>query len=208
MLTSLKPLLFALVLVYLALCNQAKASELQIDLLVDFPLDTIVDKNTLPLRNLRYLEAQSQDQLNIRLVSANMARQWVLLEKQENACLLNKIKTPERSQKAIFTQKPIGHETPLRLITIYPIEQDTINLEHLYSWQPDFIVGVVNGRSYSPIIDKFVSNNSKVVLTRSGDMSSRKLIDMLAIARVDAINEYTKQATLFAPKGTKLFAFI
>ncbi|WP_144210279.1 hypothetical protein [Shewanella donghaensis] len=136
----------------------------------------------------------SDNQLTFEQQQVSMTRGWLELTKQQNSCMFNKIKTPERLSVANFSRFPISIYPPIRLIVLdknrhfFEDDFDLANLPENTQGQ----IGIVKDRAYGVYLDKQIAKDPHQFYIRGGMDSSNKLIEMLEAERVLGIIEYTE----------------
>ncbi|WP_394200313.1 hypothetical protein [Shewanella waksmanii] len=131
--------------------------------------------------------------LQPKQLQVSMSRSWKELPKQQNACIMNALKSDDREQVAYFSRYPLSVYPPIRLFH----RRDTqISFSRPFDFaqleqHPEITLGVVKGRSYGADLDKQLAAHQLNVYQRSSIESSTKLIEMLLANRVDAILDYS-----------------
>ncbi|NKF49791.1 hypothetical protein G3R49_04295 [Shewanella sp. WXL01] len=152
-----------------------------------------------PMSILDMLHVHSDGMLNFSHNQVSLNRGWLELSKRENACMFNKLKTPEREKVAYYSQYPITLYPPLRLIVLKQqrhLFPEVIDLDTLKDWQLG-LIGVSASRAYGKVIDEKIALSDMPFFKREGGDSSRKLIDMLVKGRVNAVIEYSDFAASY-----------
>lgn len=157
-------------------------------------------KPEMNFSNLQFLNAQLHKQYTFSFIPASLLREWRELETQQNVCLYNKVKTPEREEYAYFSRLPMTAFPPHRLVT-----HPSYNLPMLLTLEQamndyGLLIGVIEGRSYGKQIDAFLITHKEQLIWFSGKDSSMRLRDMLRKRKIDAVIEYT---ATFIDENTK-----
>ncbi|MBR9726549.1 hypothetical protein ACFOD0_06635 [Shewanella intestini] len=157
-----------------------------------------------PRQVIDMLHQHSHGVLNFSFAEMSKNRSWVELMKQPNACLFNKLKTPEREKVAYFSHYPIMLYPPIRLIVLNKnrdLFADEVDLERLdfknTSPAVNSLIGVSLSRTYGEAIDKHVAQNQDNYFIHRGIDANAKLIEMLKLERISAIFEYSDVAHNF-----------
>ena len=129
--------------------------------------------------------------IEIEFIPASRLREWRELTNQPNACLYNKVKTPEREHFGIFSDYPITAFPPNRLAVHSHLSlPDQLSLSQAID---DFglTIGAIEGRAYGKYVDQFLLANHDRIVWISGKDSAKRLRQMLIRKKVDAIIEFT-----------------
>ena len=152
----------------------------------------------------------SDNQLAFEQQQVSMTRGWLELSKQQNSCMFNKIKTPERLEVASFSHYPISIYPPLRLIVL-------AKNQHIFADQFDLgqlpentqgQIGIVKDRAYGQYIDQKITRNPHQFYIRGGMSSSNKLIEMLKVERVVGIIEYSEVVDAYLRDNDKALDYV
>ncbi|WP_028774374.1 transporter substrate-binding domain-containing protein [Shewanella waksmanii] len=156
--------------------------------------DIADDEEPHLLNKMWGLIRQSTSQpLAVEQLQVSMSRSWKELPKQQNACIMNALKSDERQQIAHFSRYPLSVYPPIRLFHRAdsqmtfdkPFDFDVL------SDRPEITLGTVKGRSYGSLLNQKLAEHQLNVYQRSSIESSTKLIEMLMANRVDAILDYS-----------------
>ncbi|WP_343816223.1 hypothetical protein [Colwellia asteriadis] len=125
-----------------------------------------------------------------------------LLEKLPNSCAPNRIKTPERLEKFIYSL-PINLYLDLHLyykkentfskipLSALNEQQQLLNLSSLFSESHENLLGVDEGRSFGAMLDEQIASlNAHNIIVRGGGNRSRALVKMLFKERINYIIDY------------------
>ena len=178
-----------LTLLFVSLVAQGKA--INIKVLSDTPPS---DANvTVDLATRLFITALKQlpEQSSYLLENSSLKREWVELKNNDNICLYNKGKSPERERLAYFGRYPLIAFPPNRLIAREDIViPESLSL-HAAIFEYDLKVGVAGGRSYGVALDKVIRRYTDKITVLEGRESETRLREMLTSGRVDAIIEYS-----------------
>ncbi|WP_445946545.1 hypothetical protein [Shewanella sp.] len=147
----------------------------------------------------RSLITHSQPKLMPKFQKMSLTRAWVEFQKLPNACMINKVKNPKREAIAEFSHYPFSIFPPVRLIALAKNQHkfsQPFSLQDLESQSGRKLrIGVVKSRSYGAEIDNFIATHPKHFFIRGAEDSMSKLIDMLFMARIDAIIDFSQVVT-------------
>lgn len=143
-------------------------------------------------------------QSSVTIINANQQRADLLLDTSSNACIGNKIKTPTRQEKYLFTALPqtifpnqrlyVNNDSLISFLNENIKEEfgQAISMNQLFNSQQKFILGVIKGRSFGQALDNLIANapNNIQIWQRAGDGLSLGIMDMFMHHRIDAIIEY------------------
>ncbi len=171
-------------------CLPTHSETLDIQVMADFvPQDGGNPKNEAT-KFLLAAATELGDEISLRFIPASRLREWQQLSKMNNACLYNKLKTPEREAHAVFSQYPIMAFPPNKLVVFNkPTIPDSITLVQAI-FHYDLTIGIVKGRSYSEEIDQFVRLNDEHFFILDGARNAPRLGQMLFQNKIDAVLEY------------------
>ena len=165
-----------------------------VNLLSDFSEETALNRDAIGLNMLAAIEQHSPTHILFRQQKLPQLRMWKELAGDDNACVYNKINTPERERIAIFSQYPLTIFPPIRLISFTPLpifNTDAIDFDTVpASYQMQ--IGTIEGRSYGENLDEIIKKYPQWFYQRNGTDSASKLVEMLFAGRVDAILEYSQ----------------
>lgn len=165
-----------------------------VNLLSDFSEETALNRDAIGLNMLAAIEQHSPTHILFRQQKLPQLRMWKELASDNNACVYNKINTPERERIAIFSQYPLTIFPPIRLISFTPLpmfDTEAIDFEAIpVSFQMQ--IGTIEGRSYGENLDRIIKQYPQWFYQRNGTDSASKLVEMLFAGRVDAILEYSQ----------------
>lgn len=134
-----------------------------------------------------------KDYFNFKPVIVSSSREWQLLSKRDNICLIDRIKTPERESLGIFSSYPNYLNTPYHILTSNAFSQSKpIDLLSITNKHPNFKIGIVKGYYYGNELDTILKQlpaKNKFVLSGSYSTQDR-LIKMLQLGRIDGLLIY------------------
>ena len=190
----MKILTFTVALFCLVL--SAKAEVIRIQVLADFnPLERVYPEN-IATQFILAAASEVNDELSLKFIAASQAREWYELQKKEDVCLYNKLKTSERESNSIFSRYPIMASPAIKII-IYdkPNIPNTMTLyEAIYYY--NLTIGITNKRSFSENIDNFIQQNEEHFFTLEGARSVPRLGAMLFQRKIDAVLDYSGRFAL------------
>jgi len=169
----------------------ANCAELEAVLLGEFTNNAIDVTQMKPMAVLDLLAQNSQQDLTFTFQEMSMTRGWMEMPKLENACMYNKVKTPERQKVGYFSQYPITLYPPLRLIvrsedeSLYLSEFDVSSIQASQQMR----YALAKNRSYG-VLDAQIENKKQWLFFRDGSNSIEKLLEMLSLNRIDGFIEY------------------
>ncbi|RZM80784.1 ABC transporter substrate-binding protein [Pseudoalteromonas rubra] len=179
------------ILLIVCLCSVTVKSEpIHIDIISDYSPDSNQAPADLATQLLLKIEQTLQGKVTLDFMPASREREWRELVRNPNACLYNKVKTPEREAMALFTAYPLMSFPANRLILKnQPNIPDTISLGTAV--RMGFSIGVSEGRSYGLEIDNFIAANRNAFWVAEGNQSAYRLRTMLSQDKLDGIIEYS-----------------
>jgi uncharacterized protein (TIGR02285 family) len=185
------------------------ASDYHAVLLGEFADNSIDLTNMKPMAVLKMLQQNSPQPLNFTYQQMSISRSWFELAKIDNSCMYNKVKTPERQSLAYYSQYPITLYPPLRLIIRAEDADKYPNKFDLSSITPAQYkrFAVATNRAYGEVIDQQLAERKDVLLFRDGNDSVDKLINMLAMNRIDGFIEYADAVNASLNRTHKQFEF-
>lgn len=169
------------------------------------PIDVASDTNNLLLDSL------SKYQFEFQIVpSARIER---LMMDNEHVCVTNRLRTPSREKKYLFSQ-PLNLYLGIRLYylanhitmpkTVLNNKGQVKSLSVLFEHFSQGRIGLSKGRSYGRALDQQVKLLAKEnVLLRSGQQSVISIIKMLARRRIDFTIEFPVELKAFADVAAK-----
>lgn len=158
---------------------------------------------------------QAQQELKVDYVHVGLQRGFELLD-QSGYCTVNKLKTPERAQRWLFSAKPITVSPSLRLITLKPTgpaeapHAEQAGLINLADWlrQPARPkIGIAAGRTYGADIDQLIKARPTQFYPIHGQDVSLKLWQMLKRGRVEAILDFPARIDYLRAVGKEQTAY-
>lgn len=155
---------------------------------------TSQDTAMIIMHGLEYLGYQ------LIFVKATGDRAEKMLRNEVNACMSNRIKTPQREQFSIFS---LPHDLYLGL-QLYRVAQSTplnenvlnnqgeiINLARLFRYYPEQILATASGVSYGAAIDQQIKDlNIHNVFIREGSSRITSIANMLLKNRIEYVIYY------------------
>lgn len=184
-------------------------SELEAVLLGEFSENTIDVTQMKPMAVLALLKKNSLQNIAFSFQQMSMPRGWLEITKIDNACMYNKVKTEKRQQIGYYSQYPITLYPPLRLIVRAAdanqysegFDLSAINQQHYMRY------AVAKSRSYGKMLDLQISAKNKLLFFRDGTNSVGKLVDMLALNRIDGFIEYADSVNTHITENNINFDF-
>ncbi|QBG34837.1 hypothetical protein [Litorilituus sediminis] len=167
---------------------------------------------------IRYILKQLKSKgYDIEYIPTSIKRINALLKSQQNVCVDNKIKTPQRQQYSIFSDVQhiyLGLKL-YRLAKTSPMSQKALNaqdeiisLPALFAQYPDEILGIADGASYGVILDKQIAQlASNNVFARSAGFRVKSTADMLVKQRVDYVIYYPADIDMLIGKRISLESY-
>lgn len=204
-----KGLVFYITLFFIII-NQPSYATVQAVMLTEVDETIVSIAGNEEMEVLSLLTEFSDNQLSFEQQQVSMTRGWLELSKQQNSCMFNKIKTPERLEVASFSHYPISIYPPLRLIVLAKNQQifaqqlDLANMPANTQAQ----IGVVKDRAYGEYIDQQITKRPHEFYVRGGVSSSNKLIEMLKAERVLGVIEYSEVVDAYLRDNNKSLDYI
>lgn len=126
----------------------------------------------------------------ISFQQASREREWRLIEKQNNVCVYNKTRTPEREKIAVFSTLPLIVYAPNRLILNRALTlPQPVSFQHILSL--GLTIGAVKGRNYGEQLDELIARNGERLYLGAGSNKAERLEMMLKQGKLDGIIEYS-----------------
>ncbi|MBT1444377.1 transporter substrate-binding domain-containing protein [Shewanella sp. JM162201] len=183
------------------------AAPLVIPILSDYPIDTELTSQTLNGNVLHALERHSGGQFEFKPQVMPQSRAWKYIE-ENDACIFNQIKTPERESKASFTKFPVTLYPPIRLIISDGDRRwPTVFDPQAFNLPPNVQIGTVAGHSYGTRLDAAIAAHPQQFFRRTGTESSFRLNDMLVAGRIDAVLNYAVAVQVYLDEHHPGFKF-
>lgn len=147
-------------------------------------------KGEIAANVLRKLKQQIIGQIEISYLGVNRENEWKILQSNDDVCVYNRIKTPEREKDATFTVNPIVVFPPPRLIVFG--KESVPNSLSLASAIDDYNLqlGRAEGRSYGSQLDKAIELYKMQMIPIIGKHSTTRLKSIFLQQKLDAIIEY------------------
>ncbi|UCX05474.1 hypothetical protein [Shewanella glacialimarina] len=167
-------------------------AELKAVMLGEFSENAIDVTQMKPMAVLALLKQNSSQNIAFSFQQMSMPRGWLEITKIDNACMYNKVKTEKRQKIAYYSQYPITLYPPLRLI-VRAADADKYSAGFdLSTIEPQQYMryAVAKSRSYGKMLDIQISAQKELLFFRDGANSVGKLVDMLALNRIDGFIEY------------------
>ncbi|MDE3274371.1 hypothetical protein [Pseudoalteromonas sp. G4] len=137
-----------------------------------------------------YVTDTLQNEYQISFQQASREREWRLVTKQNNVCLYNKTRTPEREKIAVFSSLPLIVYAPNRLILNRNLDlPQPLSLTEIISLGLN--IGVVKGRNYGEQLDLLIAKHSEHLYVGAGSYKAERLEVMLKQGKLDGIIEYS-----------------
>ncbi|MBQ4836498.1 ABC transporter substrate-binding protein [Pseudoalteromonas luteoviolacea] len=166
------------------------ANPIKIEIVSDYNPSFGEAPGDLATQLLLIITRNLKNDMKIDFVPASREREWRELQNQENVCLYNKVKTPQREAMGVFVSFPLMAFPSNRLILrnkkFVSIE---VSLKDALSM--GLRIGVTQGRSYGLEIDDFIKANTDRMFISEGNDSAFRLRQMLVQGRLDGIIEYS-----------------
>lgn len=148
------------------------------------------EKADLVSKLVYYVTDALANNYQISFQQASREREWRLVEKQENICLYNKTRTPEREKIATFSTLPLIVYAPNRLILKRDLNiKQPVSIQHILSLGLN--IGVVKGRNYGEQLDALISQRTEYFYVGAGSNKAERLEVMLKQGKLDGIVEYS-----------------
>lgn len=198
----------------LGISQVVSAKPLHIDIISDNQKEdpTKLFPSGLAYDVLDLMQSYSKTELKLVFRQVTMRRVWRELRTNQQACSVNKIKTPEREAIGYFSNRPLTFYPPVRLIGSAKTLKDLPNSLSLKQLPlHNLKIGVVSGRIYGSEVDAYIAEHPKQIWYRASESSSVQLINMMEIGRVDAVFEFSSELNQFLGlglNGTKRFKYI
>lgn len=117
--------------------------------------------------------------------------EWLLLQRNDNVCLYNKIVTAERQQSSKYSKYPIIAFPSNRLILhkkdVFP---EVVSLKEIIH-DAKLQIGYVEGRSYGEVIDRQIEKYKAQMIAISGNFSTDRLREIFSDNKIDGLIGYT-----------------
>lgn len=166
------------------------ASKPNMTLLLEFSAKN-AEAYHLQMQHWQLVQHAVTPMLDIGQVHVSLQRSLELVQ-QPGYCAINKMKTPDRLAKLLFTDKPINISPSLRLIRLgAPALQPTVDLEKWFTSSRQLKIGIAGGRSYGQSLDQLLQQHPNQVYQLSGEDVHLKLWQMLQKGRLDALIDYS-----------------
>ncbi|MGZ9899026.1 hypothetical protein [Shewanella gaetbuli] len=187
----------------------ANTANIEAVLLGEFSPNRIDLTQMKPMAVLDLLKNNSNPRLTFTHRQMSLPRGWVEITKLDNACMYNKVKTPDREKLAIFSRYPITLYPPLRLIVRASDGQKYANEFDFSTLQPSDYkrYGVTVNRSYGRHLDEQISQQKDALFFRDGENSVGVMVEMLALNRIDGFVEYADTVNAHLQEGRIEFDF-
>ncbi|MCL1067611.1 hypothetical protein L2735_12465 [Shewanella olleyana] len=204
-----KGLVFYVLCIFIVI-NQPAIASVHGVMLAEVDESIVSISGTEEMEVISLLTEFSDNQLTFEQQQVSMTRGWLELSKQQNSCMFNKIKTPERLEVASFSRYPITIYPPLRLIALAKNQQVFANQLDFAKLPPNTQgqIGVVKDRSYGDYIDQKINRNPHEFYVRGGMSSSNRLVDMLKAERVLGIIEYSEVVDAYLRDNDKSLDYV
>ncbi|UJF21392.1 hypothetical protein [Shewanella sp. OMA3-2] len=184
-------------------------TELNAVMLGEFSENAIDVTQMKPMAVLALLKKNSLQNIGFSFQQMSMPRGWLEITKIDNACMYNKVKTEAREQIGYYSQYPITLYPPLRLIVRAAdasqystgFDLSTIEQQHYMRY------AVAKSRSYGKMLDTLISAKQELLFFRDGANSVGKLVDMLALNRIDGFIEYADSVNTYVIENKINFDF-
>lgn len=160
------------------------------------------------------------NEIQIQAAAVNSARALALLKTEPNACVGNKILSPEREAISYHTQLPQVVFPGLRIFALknrdgaHALEQFNdglgVSLAKLLAGERKLRLAVVGGRKYSAEIDDILQNPNwqRQLWRRHGSDDTSGVLRMLQEGRVDFVIEYPNVFNHYQSKLNDTTAYI
>lgn len=163
---------------------------------------------------VKQLSAKGYD---IEYIPTSIKRINSLLKSQQNVCVDNKIKTPQRQKYSIFSDVQhiylglklyrLAKTSPMSL-KVLNSENEIISLAALFTQYPDELLGIADGASYGVDLDKQIAQLARQnVFARSAGFRVKSTADMLVKQRVDYVIYYPADIDMLIGKRISLESF-
>jgi uncharacterized protein (TIGR02285 family) len=180
------------------LCSSALAATLVIQepqrqkmtLLLEFSAKNS-EAYTLQMQHWDLVQQALGSALEVNQEHVSLQRSLELVQ-QAGYCAINKMKTPERLAKLLFSDKPFNISPSLRLIRLgIPDQVHSVDLAKWLASSKRLKLGIAGGQSYGSMIDKLLRRHPSQIYQLSGEDVHIKLWQMLQKGRLDALVDYS-----------------
>lgn len=170
---------------------------LQVTMLMDFG-EKGAQAYQLQQQQWDVLRAYAGEKLDVKYEHVSLQRSLDLVQ-QDGFCSLNKRKTPQREQQLLFSRYPLNIGPSLKLIhpATKPLPAD-VDLPGWLATSPRIKIGIAAGRSYGPVLDELIAQQSTRFYQLAGEGAQAKLWQMLQKGRVDALIDYSARSVVLA----------
>ena len=171
--------------------------QLQVTMLLEFS-EKGAEAYQLQKQQWDILRTSAGDQLDVKYEHVSLQRSLELVQ-QDGFCSLNKRKTPQREQQLLFSRYPLNIGPPLKLI--HPATKPLPAEVDLADWlvtSPRSKIGIAAGRSYGPVLDDLIRQQSARFYQLAGEDAPTQLWQMLQKGRLDALIDYSARSSVLA----------
>lgn len=128
--------------------------------------------------------------LEVHKEHVSLQRSLELVE-QSGYCTINKMKTPGREARLVFSKQPLNLSPSLRLIRLGQQQQGgSVDLATWFKSSKKLKLGIAGGRSYGAMLDQLLLKHPQQIYQLSGEDVHLKLWQMLQKGRLDAVLDY------------------
>lgn len=176
------------------------ATPLQVTMLLEFS-EKGAQAYQLQKQQWDILRSYAGEKLDVKYEHVSLQRSLDLVQR-DGYCSLNKRKTPQREQQLLFSRYPLNIGPPLKLIHLAakPLPAEVDLLDWLVK-SPRIKIGIAAGRSYGPVLDALIAQQSTRFYQLAGEDAHIKLWLMLQKGRLDALIDYSVRSSLLAKQS-------
>lgn len=147
----------------------------------------------LSQRILNKLEQKLIGKIEFVRIAATHQRAWQDLKTTSNSCVFNALKTPRRIANANFSRYPISVSPPLRFFTSpHSTFENPFSFSQLENALHRYKIGIVEGRHYSPKINKFKRKHPEFFYVQESIDRTERLLGMLNKRRIEGFIDYSE----------------
>jgi uncharacterized protein (TIGR02285 family) len=140
------------------------------------------------------IEQQLLGQITFNRISSTHQRAWTDLKVNNNSCILNVIKTPDRTSKATYSHYPLSVSPPLRFFaSVNSTFKNPFSFEQLTKGLHDRKIAIVEDRFYSHAHQRFQRNHPEFFYIHESIDRTERLLGMLGKGRIDGFMEYSEK---------------
>ncbi len=181
------------------------ATPLQVTMLLEFS-EKGAQAYQLQKQQWDILRSYAGEKLDVKYEHVSLQRSLDLVQR-DGYCSLNKRKTPQREQQLLFSRYPLNIGPPLKLIHLAakPLPAEVDLLDWLVK-SPRSKIGIAAGRSYGPVLDALIAQQSTRFYQLAGEGAQGKLWLMLQKGRLDALIDYSARSNVLPQQSDAIRA--